>query len=98
MPREYNFWVYIMTNQNEAVLYTGMTNDLPCRVAQHRSGEIPGFTGQYRCHKLIYYEHCTSALDAIAREKQIKNWSRAKKVKLVAIMNPPWIDLAEDIL
>jgi putative endonuclease len=87
-----------MTNYTDSVLYTGMTNDLPCRVAQHRSGELPGFTAQYRCHKLIYYEHCTNALDAIGREKQIKNWSRAKKVKLIATLNPRWIDLAEDIL
>jgi putative endonuclease len=87
-----------MTNHTDSVLYTGMTNDLPCRVVEHRSGEIPGFTSQYRCHKLIYYEHCTNALDAIAREKQIKNWSRAKKVKLIATLNPRWMDLGEDIL
>jgi putative endonuclease len=87
-----------MTNHTDSMLYTGMTNDLPCRVVEHRSGEIPGFTSQYRCHKLIYYEHCTNALDAIAREKQIKNWSRAKKVKLIATLNPRWMDLGEDIL
>jgi putative endonuclease len=64
---------------------------------QHRSGEIRGFTAQYRCHKLLYYEDCTNALDAIARENQIKNWSRAKKVKLIATLNPRWRDLAEHI-
>ena len=75
-----------------------MTNDLARRVAEHRMGEIPGFTADYRCHKLIYYEHCTSALDAIAREKQLKKWSRSKKLKLIATLNPRWIDLAEDFL
>jgi putative endonuclease len=87
-----------MTNQSDSVLYTGMTNDLQGRVAEHRGGENPGFTAQYRCHKLVYYEHCTNVLDAIAREKQIKNWSRAKKVKLIATLNPRWMDLAEEIL
>jgi putative endonuclease len=87
-----------MTNQNDSVLYPGMTNDRPYRVLQHRSGENAGFTAQYRCHKLVYYEHCTPALEAIAREKQIKNWSRDKKVKLIATLNPRWMELAEDIL
>jgi putative endonuclease len=87
-----------MTNDNDSVLYTGMTNDLVDRVGEHRTGEIPGFTARYRCHKLIYYEHCTNALDAITREKQIKNWSRAKKVQLIITLNPRWIDLAQDIL
>jgi putative endonuclease len=52
----------------------------------------------YRCHKLVYYDHCTNALDAIAREKQIKSWSRTKKAKLITTLNPRWSDLADDIL
>ena len=87
-----------MTNDNDGVLYTGMTNDLARRAAEHRMGEIPRFTADYRCHKLIYYERCTNALDAIAREKQLKKWSRSKKSKLIATLNPRWIDLAEDFL
>jgi len=75
-----------------------MTNNLPRRIAGHRGGAVPGFTAQYRCHKLVYYEHWTDALDAITREKQIKNWSRAKKVKLITTLNPRWSDLADDIL
>lgn len=98
MGRDYNFWVYIVTNDNDNVLYVGMTNDLVRRVTEHRAGEIPGFTAHYRCHKLVYYEHCTNALDAIAREKQIKSWSRAKKVTLIDRLNPRWFDLADDIL
>ena len=76
-----------MTNEHDTVLYIGMTNDLAKRVSEHRAGEIPGFTANYRCKKLIYYEHSTDVRDAIAREKQIKNWSRAKKVKLIATLD-----------
>ena len=75
-----------------------MTNDLARRISEHRAGEIPGFTADYRCRKLVYYEHCTDARDAIAREKQLKKWSRLKKVALIATLNPRWIDLAPDIL
>ena len=63
MGRDYNFWVYIMTNEYDNVLYVGMTNDLARRISEHRAGEVPGFTANYRCKKLIYYEHCTSELD-----------------------------------
>src|SRR5207253_7605100 len=82
MLRDYNFWIYIVTNEHESVLYVGMTNDLARRISEHRAGEIPGFTADYRCTKLIYYEHCTDVQDAIAREKQLKKWSRSKKVAL----------------
>jgi len=98
MPRDYNFWVYIVTNEHDSVLYVGMTNDLARRISEHRAGEIPGFTADYRCRKLVYYEHCTDVRAAIAREKQLKKWSRAKKVALIATLNPSWIDLAPDIL
>jgi putative endonuclease len=86
MLRDYNFWVYIMTNDHDTVLYIGVTNDLARRISEHRAGEIPGFTANYRCKKLIYYEHCTDVRDAIAREKQLKKWSRAKKVALIATL------------
>jgi putative endonuclease len=98
VARDYNLWVYIITNEHDSVLYVGMTNDLARRITEHRTGKISGFAADYRCKKLIFYEHCTNVLDAIAREKQIKNWSRAKKVKLIATLNPRWIDLALDIL
>ena len=83
MSRDYNFWVYIVTNEHDGVLYVRMTNDLARRISEHRDGEIRGFTADYRCRKLIYYEHCTNVLDAIAREKQLKKWSRSKKVGLM---------------
>ena len=98
MPQDYNFWVYIVTNGHDSVIYAGMTNDLARRISEHRAGEIPGFAADYRCEKLVYYEHCTNVLDAIAREKQLKKWSRAKKVALIATMNPRWKDRAPEIL
>jgi putative endonuclease len=96
--RDYNFWVYIMTNDHDTVLYVGMTNDLARRISEHRTGEILGFTADFRCRKLLCYEHCTDVLGAIAREKQLKNWSRKKKVALIATMNPRWNDLAPEVL
>jgi putative endonuclease len=98
MCRDYNFWVYIVTNLHESVFYVGMTNDLARRVSEHRSGEVPGFTSAYRCRKLIYYEHCTDVQDAIAREKQLKKWSRQKKLALIATLNPRWWGLAPEVL
>jgi len=98
MPQNYNFWVYIVTNEHGSVLYIDMTNDLARRISEHRADGIPGFTSDYRCRKLIYYEHCTDMRDAIAREKQLKKWSRSKKVALIATLNPRWTDLAPDIL
>ncbi len=98
MPRDYNFWVYIITNIHDSVLYIGMTNDLARRVSEHRSGEIPGFASKYRCRKLLYCEHYAQVQDAISRETQLKKWSRPKKVRIIATMNPPWSDLAPGIL
>ncbi len=97
MSRDYDFWVYIVTNQLDSVLYIGMTNDLMRRITEHRSGELPGFTASYRCNKLIYYEHYSNVDEAIARETQLKKWSRAKKIELVERMNPRWVDLFEEV-
>ena len=98
MPQDYNFWVYIVTNEHDSVLYIGMTNDLARRISEHRAGEIPGFTADYRCRKLVYYEHCTDVRDAIAREKQLKKWSREKESGIDSQLNPRWKDLAPEIL
>ncbi|MEY2531310.1 MAG: putative endonuclease [Verrucomicrobiota bacterium] len=87
-----------MINQHDTVLYIGMTNDLARRISEHRSGEFGGFTADYRCHKLIYYEHYSHVRDAMERETQLKKWSRAKKVALINRLNPRWIDLSDDIL
>ena len=92
MPREYDFWVYIMTNKLDSALYIGMTNDLTRRVSEHQPGEIPGFTADYRCHKLVFREYYSDVRDAIDREKQLKSWSRKKKVALIESMNPRRVD------
>ena len=98
MPRDFDFWVYIMTNQHDSVLYIGLTNDLARRISEHRAGEISGFTASYQCHKLVYHEHYSEVEEAIAREKQLKKLSRAKKVDLLERLNPRWLGLADDIL
>jgi putative endonuclease len=89
------FHVYILASHSR-VLYTGLTRDLVRRVHQHRLGEIPGFTSQYRVTRLVYFEETSEARRAIARERQIKGWSRHKKVQLIESTNAGWLDLAED--
>ena len=96
--RDYDFWVYIVTNRNHSVLYLGVTNSLSRRAWEHREGIGANFPAASRCNKLIYYEHYTNVDEAIAREKQIKKWSRAKKVQLIDRMNPSWLDLSSDVL
>ena len=86
-----------MTNWENSVLYTGITNDLRRRVHEHREGLVDGFTKRFRVKKLVYYEMGDDALGAIAREKQIKGGSRQKKLALIESMNPQWRDLWEDI-
>jgi putative endonuclease len=77
------FWVYIVTNRNHTVLYIGVTNSLSRRTCQHREGISAVFPSAYRCNKLIYCEHYGDIRNAIARETQLKKWSRAKKVELI---------------
>jgi len=93
MYEEPQYYIYIMTNKNNTVLYTGMTNDLARRVWEHKEKTIKGFTSRYNIAKLVYYEIYNSAYDAIAREKQIKAGSRQKKLNLVNGVNPEWKDL-----
>ena len=87
------YYTYILTNKYNEVLYIGVTNDLARRVAEHRSGTIPGFTQKYNCHKLVYFEEYSEVEMAIAREKQLKKWSRPKKDTLIATMNKEWEEL-----
>ena len=89
------YWVYILSNWNHRVLYTGVTNDLTRRLYEHQSGLHDGFTKKYHVHCLVYFEQTPDVNAAIAREKQIKNLSRAKKEALVEQMNPDWNDLSE---
>ena len=98
MSRDYDFWVYIVTNCNHSVLYIGITNSLSRRVLEHRQGTGANFPAAYRCNKLIYYEHYTQVDEAIARENQLKKWSRAKKIALIDGLNPSWLDLGSGVL
>ncbi len=95
MPvREHRYWVYIVASLS-GTLYTGVTGDLLVRIMQHKAGEIEGFTRQYKCNRLVYYESHENVRVAIAREKQIKRWRRSKKIFLIEKINPRWADLAE---
>ena len=89
------YWVYIMTNVGNAVLYTGVTNDLRRRVAEHKNRRGSKFTSRYNVTELVFYEAFGRIQDAIAAEKKIKAGSRAKKVKLIESANPQWHDLYE---
>jgi putative endonuclease len=89
------YCVYIMTNSNHTVLYTGVTNNLYRRILEHRSGKGSAFTSKYRVTKLIYFECGNDIRTAIFREKQIKGASRKKKIELINGMNPEWEDLFE---
>jgi len=88
------YYVYILTNKNNHVIYTGVTNDLQRRVAEHKTHLKQGFTNKYNVTKLVYYEITSSVISAIEREKQIKSWSRIKKNRLVQSMNPVWTELS----
>jgi len=93
------YYVYIMTNQNRTVLYTGVTNDLIRRVYEHKNHLDRGsFISRYNVEYLVYYESTTSIESAIEREKQIKGWNRKRKEKLIQYKNPDWINLYELIL
>lgn len=89
-------FVYILTNSMNTVLYTGVTSDLKKRVMEHRMGKTGGFTAKYRVHKLIYYEEFADIRYAIAREKQLKSWSRKHKEELITIKNPNKEDLMQE--
>ena len=88
------YYVYILTG-HARTLYTGVTNDIDRRIFQHRSHSGSVFASRYRIDKLVYLETFGEVTQAIAREKQIKSWSRAKKIRLIDETNPEWKDLAE---
>ena len=87
--------VYLLSSLSRR-LYVGVSGDLFARIWQHRSGVVPGFTSRYRITRLVWFETTGNIRAAIEREKQIKNWSRARKVELIESANPGWIDLARD--
>jgi len=91
----HKYYVYMMTSKSR-VLYIGVTNNLERRVYEHKQDLIKGFSSQYRCHRLVYFESYDRVQNAIAREKQLKRWNRVKKVFLIERLNPIWEDLSEE--
>jgi putative endonuclease len=90
--------VYILASQRNGTLYIGVTSDLVQRVWQHRNGVVEGFTQKYGVHMLVYYELHDDMENAIIREKRLKKWNRAWKLRLIEEKNPEWNDLYETIL
>ncbi len=90
--------VYLLASQRNGTLYTGVTSNLPQRIWQHRNDVTEGFTREHQVHLLIFYELHATMEHAIAREKRIKNWNRAWKLKLIEDQNPNWTDLYPSIL
>jgi putative endonuclease len=92
-----NYFVYILANKNNNVLYIGVTSDLLARIYQHKDKMVSGFTKKYNVDKLVYYEIYEDVYEAISREKQLKNLVRRKKIYLINNFNPKWIDLYEQL-
>ena len=90
------YYVYIMTNWNNRVIYVGVTSNLESRVYAHKQKLVDGFTKRYNINKLVYYDQTTDVKAAIEREKQIKGWVRKRKNELVSAMNPGWNDLSTE--
>ncbi len=96
MSSRRSYYVYILTNPRRTVLYTGVTNDLGRRAAEHTQKQRPSFTARYNVSELVYFESHANINDAIAREKQIKGGSRQKKLDLIDAFNPEWKDFADE--
>ena len=91
------YYVYILTNKTNKVMYIGVTNDLQRRLYEHKNELVDGFTKKYHVHKLVYYESYEYVEDAILREKKLKGLLRIRKNELVETMNPEWIDLSDKL-
>ena len=94
MPSSGKYYVYLLTNWNNRVLYVGITNNLERRVYEHKHKMIKGFTEKYNLKKLVYFEQTEDVISAITREKEIKKWRREKKNQLVNKVNAGWEDLS----
>jgi putative endonuclease len=96
MSVENHYYVYLLTNWNNRVIYVGVTNDLSRRLYEHRNKLVGGFTEKYNINKLVYFEETNDVQSALSREKEIKKWRREKKNNLVVSINPGWKDLADE--
>ena len=92
------YFVYMLTDKRNVKLYIGITNNIRRRLLEHKNEEADGYTKRYHLHKLVYYEEMSSPQDAIAREKQLKGWLRAKKNALIESANPNWDDWGKAFL
>jgi len=93
--RNHDYWVYILTNKHHTTLYIGITNNIACRLAQHRYGEAEGFTKRYHLNRLV--EHFRNVNDAITCKKKLKGWRRSRKIAFIEQTNPRWLDLSDDL-
>jgi len=98
MDIDKKYYVYIITNKSNKVLYIGVTNNLERRMFEHKNKLIEGFSKKYNLNKLVYYEETTDINNAISREKQLKNWHRDWKINLINQSNPEWRDLGKAFL
>ena len=90
------YYVYILANKPGGLLYVGVTNNLKLRIEQHKTRIVSGFTKQYNIHTLVYYEMTENIISAITREKELKNWHRSWKIRLIKTGNPNWNDLSKE--
>jgi putative endonuclease len=97
MSLERSYWVYILASRIGGTLYIGVTNNLVRRVYEHKMGLAEGITKKYKVHRLVYFEQYSDIENAIVREKRLKKWNRAWKVKLIEELNPNWDDLYPSI-
>ena len=91
----YQYYVYIITNKKDGVIYIGVTNDLERRMFEHKNKLVKSFSSKYNLDKLVYFEQYSSVNEAIKREKQLKKWNRHWKIDLIKKDNPKWNDLAK---
>ena len=98
MKEDKQYYVYILTNKSNNVLYIGVTNNLERKMFEHKNKLIEGFSKKYNLTKLIYFEMSENAESAIRREKQLKNWHREWKINLINQFNPEWKNLSENVL
>jgi putative endonuclease len=95
MEKNRQYYVYVLTNKSNKVIYIGVTNNLERRMFEHKNKLVEGFTKRYNLTKLVYYEVTEDVESAIKREKQLKNWHRDWKISLVNQLNPEWEDLSQ---
>ena len=98
MFTEEKYVVYILANKRNGTLYTGLTAQLPERLEQHRSNQVPGFTRKYNVKRLVHFERYNDLTEARLRERRVKRWPRKWKIDLIEKSNPDWNDLSKDVL